>query len=673
MFSAFISCSRKDRRLARRLHRTLDKSRTPRALRGRATPLGTVPRRLARIFFDRDERATAPGLAAPVARALERSEQLIVLCSPHAAASNWVNEEILAFKRLGRGERIHAVVLDGEPPHCFPPALQFSLAPDGTVCEASADPLSTDLRQGGEGWAEGLWRLRAGLLGVDAGELRRCEAARRRVCRRRLVVTVVSLALLLAGAGLAAVSGWRDAETRSAVLDRAVSFASGAVGRAVEAHDRLPGAVIGGFLGAVQAGLDRLLAQDAGNAALRVRYARLVLDISRHFRTVGRGDRAIESARVAGGIFSSLGAADARNTGYRGGLIDAWIEEGHARLLAGDAVAAATAFDHVRAAVLPEGVPRRRSEAVALRGPPAEALRGAADPARTKRGISAAPRDMSLPAELVEPWARAKATVKLADVALSLGRLGEASGWFAEAQDILQDFSARPADAAVLARYGPVVSARLAGDLAAVAMRIGDVHRRSGRPGLALDAYDAAWRGLAPIAERDPRSRDFRHAAAAAQARRGLALDQLERLEEAVATLAAAVGELEALSRQDPDNGRWRRDLHLALGDLGEALGAQGELARSRDMLRRAETVARDLARRDPDDPVWAHDVAVARLALALAALRAGDKPAAVSDFRGAAAVLADLAGREVRDAAWLRELAAVRGALALLLPGEGG
>jgi hypothetical protein len=52
------------------------------------------------------------------------------------AQSKWVNEEILAFKRLGREDRILCIIVGGEPnaselpgreaEECFPPALRWA-------------------------------------------------------------------------------------------------------------------------------------------------------------------------------------------------------------------------------------------------------------------------------------------------------------------------------------------------------------------------------------------------------------------------------------------------------------------------------------------------------------------------------------------------------------------
>ncbi len=84
----------------------------------------------------------------------------IVICSPQAAKSKWVNEEILAFKRLGREDRIFCLIVGGEPnatdmpgredEECFPPALRFRLGQDGDLsrCAHRADRSGRAPRQG---------------------------------------------------------------------------------------------------------------------------------------------------------------------------------------------------------------------------------------------------------------------------------------------------------------------------------------------------------------------------------------------------------------------------------------------------------------------------------------------------------------------------------------------
>lgn len=193
-YAAFLSYSHRDAEAGNRLFRDLDGYRPPRALRGRLTAAGPVPDRLYPVFRDREELATSSDLSTTIQSALDASDNLIVLCSPDAAKSPWVNREIERFALLGRAARIHAVLLRGEPERSFPPALRNV---------GLEEPLAADLRAEGDGWAEGSAKLIAGILGIPFGELRDREVARARR-RRQLSIGLTLLFAVLAIAALVA-------------------------------------------------------------------------------------------------------------------------------------------------------------------------------------------------------------------------------------------------------------------------------------------------------------------------------------------------------------------------------------------------------------------------------------------------------------------------------------
>jgi tetratricopeptide (TPR) repeat protein len=210
-YRAFLSYSHRDAHWAEWLHRALESYRPPKTLVGTSTARGTVPKRLTPIFRDREELASATDLGAVISVALEQSECQIVICSPPAAKSRWVNEEILAFKRLGREDRIFCLIIAGEPnatdgpgaadDECFPPALRFRLGADGQLGEARTEPIAADARPGKDGKQAAKLKLIAGVLGVGYDALRRREQQRR--TRRLFAVTCAALAGMVVTSGLA--------------------------------------------------------------------------------------------------------------------------------------------------------------------------------------------------------------------------------------------------------------------------------------------------------------------------------------------------------------------------------------------------------------------------------------------------------------------------------------
>ena len=206
-YTAFLSYSHKDAAAAARLHRRLEAYRLPKRLVGSETPRGPVPERLWPIFRDREELPAATDLSETVREALARSGALIVLCSPYAAGSLWVAEEIETFRRLHPDRPILAAILDGDPPDCFPEKLR-AFGQDGTWHE----PLATDLRRGRDGAQLGLLKLVAGITGVGLDALVQRDAQRK--IRRVTAVTFGALAatLMMAALTLVTLSARNEAE-----------------------------------------------------------------------------------------------------------------------------------------------------------------------------------------------------------------------------------------------------------------------------------------------------------------------------------------------------------------------------------------------------------------------------------------------------------------------------
>ena len=193
-YKAFISYSHSDEAWARWLHGALESYRLPRKLARTDGRFGALPGRLFPVFRDRDELSSATDLSKKVREALAESAALVVICSPAAAASRWVNEEIRAFRALGRGDRIFSLIVDGDPKasgldeSCFPPALL-----EGGVGE-SQEPLAADARKWADGKPLAKLKLIAGILGIRLDELRRREQKRR--TRTRIIAVAAGLAAL---------------------------------------------------------------------------------------------------------------------------------------------------------------------------------------------------------------------------------------------------------------------------------------------------------------------------------------------------------------------------------------------------------------------------------------------------------------------------------------------
>jgi hypothetical protein len=219
-YKAFLSYCHVDESWAAWLHKSLESYRVPRRLVGQSGSHGTVPARLTPIFRDRDELSSGVDLSEHIKDALADSESLLVVCSPNAVQSRWVNEEIRHFRSLGRERRIYCIIVDGDPQAsdpqlgCFPPALLEH------EDNQQAEPMAADVRKWADGKSLAKLKLAAGILGIRLDELRQRELQR----KRRL--QVFSSVLLLAIAALVVFSIQSRLAEKDARLAREAQQAS---------------------------------------------------------------------------------------------------------------------------------------------------------------------------------------------------------------------------------------------------------------------------------------------------------------------------------------------------------------------------------------------------------------------------------------------------------------
>ena len=118
-YFAFISYKSEDVEWAIWLQHELEHYHLPASFNGRSD----VRQDLRPVFRDINE-LSAGNLPKQIKEALEHSQNLIVVCSPQAAKSTWVNQEVETFITSGRVDRIFPFIVEGSSPsEFFPPAL----------------------------------------------------------------------------------------------------------------------------------------------------------------------------------------------------------------------------------------------------------------------------------------------------------------------------------------------------------------------------------------------------------------------------------------------------------------------------------------------------------------------------------------------------------------------
>ena len=204
-YKAFISYSHRDKSFAKWLHRRIENYKIPPALRKKYPHL---PKDLKRsIFRDEEELNASSQLSDKLNRALKNSEKLIVICSPDASASKWVNIEISTFKKMHREENVLAMIKAGEPYaslskfydndlEAFPQALRYVVDEQGRLTAEETEPLAGDARKYRDR-EMALIKLIAGILDVNFADLWGREK-RERLKSKIRIVSILTLFLILA-------------------------------------------------------------------------------------------------------------------------------------------------------------------------------------------------------------------------------------------------------------------------------------------------------------------------------------------------------------------------------------------------------------------------------------------------------------------------------------------
>ncbi|MCM1037176.1 MAG: TIR domain-containing protein [Bacteroides sp.] len=172
-YFAFISYSHRDMGVARWLQRRLEGYRLP------AEAVNDVEAgcRYVRPVF-RDQSDLNPGILSDSLRKhLVQSKYLILLCSRHSAASEWVSEEARAFVEMGRLDRIIPVIIpDGDTPEpeLFPAYLRqyFAAHPDKDLLGVRLERRSRE---------QALVHVVSCMLGINFDTMWRRHLRRRRV------------------------------------------------------------------------------------------------------------------------------------------------------------------------------------------------------------------------------------------------------------------------------------------------------------------------------------------------------------------------------------------------------------------------------------------------------------------------------------------------------------
>jgi tetratricopeptide (TPR) repeat protein len=624
-YRAFVSYSHRDSTWARWLHKALEGYAIDKDLVGRDTPLGPVPKTLRPIFRDREDFSAGHSLSEQTIAALAASQFLIVVCSPRAAQSKYVDEEIRRFKALGRADHVIAVIVDGEPNdparECFPPALRGKVGADGVLTGEREDPIAADLRRQGDGKVLAVQKAVARLIGVSLDEVRR-----RAVAAWRRKTTIATLAGLCA-AVLLIVSGYlawhaerltveaERHEVRDDNRDRTLNdikvlterLISMSQAQAAPGAERAVGeAVTAAAEGAARG--DARLAQ-----ALDLLKAGKTAEAATLFRTVA------EEREKAAASAGREAAAAYRNLGAIAGLADP-----------------KHALDAYRKAVELDPDDHDSLFWVAW----IQKERGVLDDAepRLQRLLAAAKGDQ------YQYWAR----LGLGDILVEHGDLHAARAIYGEARLIAERLAkANPDDAG----WQRVVSVSY--------NKIGDVLVAQGNLPEALKSFRGGLTIAERLAKAAPNNAGRQSDLSVSYNKIGDVLVKQGNLPEALKSFRDGLAIREPLAKADPNNAIWQRDLSVSYDRIGDVLVAQGKLPEALTSFRKGLAIAEQLASADPDNEVWQRDLTVSYDNVADVLVKQGNLLDALKSFRRSLAIRERLATADLNNVGRQRDLTA--------------
>lgn len=707
-YTAFLSYSHRDNAWARRIHRALERFRIDDSLAKRATFIGPDPGSLRPVFRDREEFSAGKSLDRQTREALEASAFLILLCSPSAAKSDYVNQEVLLFKKLGRGERIIPVILDGIPDggddECFPPAMRYQVTKTGRLSKKKEDIIAADVRSSGDGWTLTVAKVVARMIGVGTDEVfARAERERRQSMRVRAIVGVLIAGLATGGAIFAYTShSQRQTLAQIETLVSKYSVVSPAEGATTTSTEQLTDAITAIVTGAARdkryaSALQSLKDGKVEQAEALLR--QLAEETARRADTESK--RAAEAYRRLGAI-AGLGDPKRAREAYAKALqfdpadSDALYWHGWLSLLAGNLSVAEKDLNRLLDISKQKGDSRgvfraqlRLGELVRDRGNLDAALKHqmaaneiAITRAEAKPDDAERERDLSISYE------------KLGDVFYATGDIGKALVYFRKGQEISKRLAENDRKnthwqrdlAVLLERIGDVLvtqgkfdealvsyrqSATIRSTLTEVAPgneswqrdhsvaleRLGDALHFKGDHEEALEKYQQSLAISEDLAERDPDNAGRQYDLSVSATKVGDMLRRFDRLDAALTFYRDSLTIGERLVDKEPGNAKWSRALSVALIKVADVLAQKKEVSESVKSYDEALRIRKQLVQSDPSNAVWQRDLAVVYSKFAAAHQLTGDRERAIEALEMGKSIISELVEHAPGNAAWKRDL----------------
>ncbi|MGE0023204.1 MAG: tetratricopeptide repeat protein [Hyphomicrobium sp.] len=635
-YRAFISYSHTDTQWAKWLHGAIEGFRVDRDIAGRETETGKIPTSLRPVFRDRDEFIAGGTLGGQTIAALDASAALIVLCSPRAATSAAVNEEIRLFRERRPGRPVIPVIVAGTPDsadeECFPAALRFKIGPGGRITDTpEPEIIAADARAQGDGKELTLAKVIARMLGLGTDDVfRRAERENKRKARVRNAVAAAIVVLSLAGG----IAFW-DAQRKGETI-------------AVQEQERSEALAIA----------RQLLGANPAAAATPGQEQNLVSALTAIQESAAAGDsdyaKALELLRAGKG-------ADAVP------LLLAAAEAKKKRAVTENKESAKAYREAATIAAIAEPWRARELFAEAARLDPSDLDGLYLNGSYQKEAGQLAAAESSFRTVVAtaksgtDDWALYWAQLGLGDIATARGDLNESKLKYTAAQTLAQSITA--ADPTNIGWQR---------DLSVSHEKIGNVLFAEGKLAEALVAYNESLAIRQRVSATNPAYPDWQRDVSAAHDKIGDVLSDQGKLTEAIAAYEASLAIRERLAKDDPTNAAWRRNLALAHDNVGDVLADQGRRDDALAAYRTSLAIREHLAAADPGNAEWERDLSVSHSKIGTVLQAQGKNNEALAAYTADLAIAERLAKNDPTNAGWQRDLSVSHNKIGEVLASQG-
>ncbi len=629
LYDAFISYSHaKDKPIAAALQSVIQKLGKP-----------WYRRRALRVFRDDTSLSATPSLWPSIEQALGESRFLVLLASPEAAASPWVEKEASSWLATKGAQTLLIALTDGEL--AWDNASGDFLWRDGTPLPPAlkgrfaAEPKWVDLRAYRDGanarnarFIELGADLAAAVRGMPKEDLLSQEVRQQ---RRAVNLALSAAASLLVLAGLA---GWQWT-VATEQRDRAERTARGS-----DADGKQPGVRLGAAASRPRRHARRSGPQYSRSRAeppepahrirarrrpdLRRSEAVALQSLSDTLMTIGDRKAALEAAEQSRQILETLTASDPGNATWQRELSISDNKIGDVLVIAGrgdDALKEyrkALAIREKFAAAAPGDAQWQRDLSVSY-NKIGDILRAVARReealAEYRKGLAAMEKLAALDPHNTE-WRRdlSVSHTEIGDTLMALGRQEEALAEYRKGLAIDDESASSDSGNTLWQR-----------DLSISHNKIGDVLLANGQKEEALEEYRKALAIMEALAAADKGNAEWRRDLTVSDSKTGDALMLLERPDEALVAYRKGLEIAEEIAASDPGNTEWQRDLSVAHTRVGNVLLKQGKQQEALAEYRAGLSINEKLASAEPDNAQAQIDLAVGLFSLA----DSGDEPRA--------------------------------------------